>query len=84
MRRRDDPAGGDQAAGAEVGLSDVNGGHPRMHAWQGRGAAKDPPPGYREPLLVLRPAHGAFHRFGGGWFFTAWRDVEQHKPLRRS
>lgn len=47
VRRRDNPAGGDQAAGAEIQLSNVNGGHPWMRTRQGRSAAKDPPPGYR-------------------------------------
>lgn len=45
VSRRDDPAGRDQGAGAEVELSDVNGCHPGMSTWQSWVSAHYPPPG---------------------------------------
>ena len=78
VRRRHDPAGGDEGAGTEVGLMDINRRHPGVSARQSSVSSHYSPPGYRQPLLVLFPAHGLCARLAGACFF------EWNQPPRRS
>lgn len=82
MSCRHNPAGGDQGAGAEVLLPDVNGRHPGVSTWQSGVSAHYAPPGDPQPLLVLFPTHWLLGRLAGSGLFNAGQDINLD-PSRR-